>query len=189
MRVIRDHQILTVMALAVVVSLVLVTSDTSLAQERKKISWSSKPENSKVTVQHNLEIPDTAGHIIRISELRRSWPDGSGPAIEGRKVLEEINRSVTDAIAGNGKTSGYWHWRFENGDQMFGEYQLTSQAVAGAERARKTTYLGTSTTTGATGAFKGIKALGKFAGASEWDAEGKLVGTQASNEAEYWFEQ
>src|SRR2546428_11539181 len=75
--------------------------DSTFGQEKKKISWSTKPENTKISVQQALEIPDIAGHIIRIHEFRRTWPDGGAPTVEGQKVVEEISRAFADIIAGN----------------------------------------------------------------------------------------
>src|SRR5262245_5615453 len=102
----------------------LVGSAATSGHGKKKLAWSAKPENTKVTVQQVLEIPDAAGHVIRINETRRTWPDGGGPTVEGRKVVEEIVRDFADLISGNGKGWGYSAWRFENGDQTFNEWQL-----------------------------------------------------------------
>ena len=135
--------------------------DSTFGQEKKKISWSTKPENTKISVQQALEIPDIAGHIIRITEFRRTWPDGGAPTVEGQKVVEEISRAFADIIAGNGHGSGYSVWRFENGDLMFGEFQNAIQTVMNPERSRKTSFMGTYVTTGGTGRFKGIKGLGR----------------------------
>jgi hypothetical protein len=66
---------------------------------------------------------------MRITEYRRSWPDGGGPVVEGHKVVEEIARGFSDMIAGNGHGSGYSTWRFENGDLMFGQFQNSIQTV------------------------------------------------------------
>ena len=188
MRVIRGNQIPTVMALALIVGMVLLASDGSLAQEKKKVSWSTKPENTKITVQQALEIPDMASHVMRITEYRRTWPDGGGPMVEGQRVVEEIARTFADTIAGNGHGSGYSTWRFDNGDLMFGQFQNSIQTVVNPDRSRKTTFMGTYVTTGGTGRFKGIKGLGRFAGLGELDAEGKAIRSEYSAEGEYWFE-
>lgn len=119
----RRNSVSTVLNLALVTGVLVVATDSGLAQEKKKVSWSTKPENTKITVQQALEIPDTAGHVMRITEYRRTWPDGGGPVVEGHKVVEEIARVFSDMIAGNGHGSGYSTWRFENGDLMFGQFQ------------------------------------------------------------------
>jgi len=143
---------------------VFLTVATSMLNRRgphKGRDWSTKPENTKISVQQALEIPDIAGHIIRINEFRRTWPDGGAPTVEGQKVVEEISRAFADIIAGNGHGSGYSVWRFENGDLMFCEFQNAIQTVMNPERSRKTSFMGTYVTTGGTGRFKGIKGLGR----------------------------
>ena len=75
----------TVFALSLVGGLVLLAPAQSLAQEKHKLAWSARPENTKFTYQHQLEIPDTPGHFIRLSEFQRTWPDNA-PIVEGLKV-------------------------------------------------------------------------------------------------------
>jgi hypothetical protein len=188
MATIRGNRVFTVITLALVGLFILVGSYSGSAQEKKKISWSAKAENLKISVQQALEIPDIAGHVIRMTEARRTWPDGGAPTVEGQKVVEEINRSFSDSIAGNGRGWGYSQWRFESGDLMFSEWQNTIQAVANADRSRKTTFMGTYVTTGGTGRLKGIKGLGRYAGVGELDSEGKPIRNTYSAEGEYWFE-
>ena len=188
MATIRCNRVFTVTTLALVGAFILVTSYSSFAQEKKKISWTTKPENTKISVQQALEIPDIAGHIIRITEARRTWPDGGAPTVEGQKVVEEIARGHSDIIAGNGRGSGYSQWRFESGDLVFNEWQNTIQTVVNPDRTRKTTFVGTYVTTGGTGRLKGIKGLGRYAGVAELDAEGKAIRNEYSAEGEYWFE-
>jgi hypothetical protein len=162
MAIIRGDRFFTVIALALVGAFILIATHISLAQEKKKISWSAKAENTKVALQQALDIPDIAGHIIRLTEFRRTWPDGGAPTVEGLKVVEDISRGFSDSIAGNGRGSGYSQWRFENGDLMFGEWQNTLQTVANPDRSRKTTFTGTYVTTGGTGRLRGIKGLGRY---------------------------
>jgi len=65
----------TVFALSLVGGLVLLAPVQSSAQEKHKLSWSTRPENTKVTFQHTLEIPDVPSHVIRMFEVRRTWPE------------------------------------------------------------------------------------------------------------------
>jgi hypothetical protein len=188
MRTIRGNHIFTAIVLALVGGSILVATHNGFAQERKRISWSVKAENTKITVQQALEIPDIPSHLIRITEFRRTWPGGTAPTVEGQKVVEEIVRGFADSIAGNGRGWGYSLWRFESGDQMFSEYQNTIQTIVSADKSRKTTFVGTYVTTGATGKIKGIKGLGRFAGVAELDAEGKAIRNEYSAEGEYWLE-
>jgi hypothetical protein len=188
MAILRSNRLINPIGLAFIGIFILVATDSTFGQEKKKISWSTKPENTKIPVQQALEIPDMAGHIIRINEYRRTWPDGSAPTVNGQKVVEEVARGFTDIIAGNGRGSGYSTWRFESGDLMFGEFQNTIQTVVNADRSRKTTFMGTYVTTGGTGGLRGIKGLGRFAGVGELDAEGKAIRNEYVGEGEYWFE-
>jgi hypothetical protein len=178
----------TLWSLSLVGALILVTPAPGLGQERHKISWSVKAENYKYTFQHNLDIPDITGHILRMNEARVTWPDGGGPVVEGQKVVEEISRVIADYVAGNGHLQGYAVWRFENGDQLFGQSQATVQTVVTPDRSRKTTLVGTYVTTGGTGRLKGIKGLGRYSGRTEFDADGKATLAEYSAEGEYWFE-
>jgi len=177
----------TVFALSLVGGLVLLAPAQSLAQEKHKLAWSARPENTKFTYQHQLEIPDTPGHFIRLSEFQRTWPDNA-PIVEGLKVVEEVSRGVSDYIAGNGRGWGYSVWRLDNGDLMFSEWQNTTQTVVTPDRSRKTTFVGTYITTGGTGKLRGIKGLGRYTGLLELTAEGKATRNEVSAEGEYWIE-
>jgi hypothetical protein len=106
MRTIRGNHIFTAIVLALVGGSILVATHNGFAQERKRISWSVKAENTKITVQQALEIPDIPSHLIRITEFRRTWPGGTAPTVEGQKVVEEIVRGFADSIAGNGRGWG-----------------------------------------------------------------------------------
>jgi len=185
----RSSPIWTVLVLPVIASLIFVVSDSSFAQERKKIApWLSKGDNTKISGQQAFQIPNMDGHVMRIAEFRRTWPDGGGPVIEGQKVAEEITHGFVDLIAGNGHGFGYSTWRFDNGDLMFGEFQNAIQTVVNSDRTRKTTFVGTYVTTGGTGRLKGIKGLGRFSGTAELDAEGKTTRNEVNGGGEYWFE-
>ena len=186
MRNILDGQAVILLGLAIGVG--VLASGTSYGQEKHKISWSSKPENTKFTVNQRLEHPDIRGHVVALIELRRTWPDGGGPVVEGRKVVESIGWGTFDGVAGNGDNWGYSVWRFESGDLAFGQWRNTVQSVINPDRSRKATYVGTYVTTGGTGKLKGIKGVGRFSGLGEFDPEGKPTRNEYSAEGEYWFE-
>ena len=99
-----------VLALALIGGPILLAPEQSLAQEKHKLSWSVRPENTQYTVQHGLDIADTPGHVIRLAEVRRTWPENA-PMVEGLKVVEEVVRGLGDSITGNGRGWGYWFWR------------------------------------------------------------------------------
>ena len=81
----------TVLALALIGGPILLAPAQILAQEKHKLSWSVRPENTQYTVQHGLDIADTPGHVIRLAEVRRTWPENA-PMVEGLKVVEEVVR-------------------------------------------------------------------------------------------------
>jgi hypothetical protein len=170
-------------------AMTLVGSDTAVGQEKKKISWTTKPENLTVTFLHRLEIPNMPGHRISMASTRRTWPDGGGPVIEGRKPIESLSWETSDAVVGNGNAHFYTLTRYENGDQTFSEGRSVSQSVVNPDGTRKVTYVNTSVLTGGTGTLKGIKGIGRGSGTIEYDANfDKPTRVQSSNELEYWFE-
>ena len=174
--------------LGILGGVVLLTPDPSLAQDKHKIAWSTKAENTKVTVQQVFEIPDMPGHILRAMEIRRTWPDGGAPVMEGQTVVEEVTRGVRDLVAGNGRSWGYSTWHFENGDLVFYEPQTAIQTLVSPDGSQKTTFVGTYVTTGGTGKLKGVRGVGRLSGVAEIDAEGKLTRNEYSAEGEWWFE-
>lgn len=171
-----------------VAGFLFVASQSGFAQEKKKISWSVKAENSKNTFRHRFAIPDMPDHGLVLQEFRRTWPDGGGPIVEGQKVIEEIVWETSDGVAGNGFAQGYSHWRFENGDQSFGAFRGAYQSVINPDGSRKVTFAGSYVTTGGSGKLKGLKGAGKYSGLAEVNAELKLTRTEYSAEGEYWFE-
>src|SRR2546429_8846255 len=90
MATLRGNRLIILIGLALIGTFILVATDSSFAQEKKKIAWSTKPENTKIPVQQALDIPDMAGHIIRINEYRRTWPDGSAPTVNGQKSWRRL---------------------------------------------------------------------------------------------------
>ena len=176
-----------VLALSLIAGLMLLAPTQSLAQEKHKLSWSVRAENTQYTVQHGLDIADMPGHVMRLFELRRTWPENP-PMVEGFKVVEEVARGTFDGITGNGRAWGYSFWRLENGDLVFAEWQNANQSVVNSDRSRRTDYVGTYVWTGGTGKMRGIKGLGRYSGVGEFTAEGKGVRSGYSAEGEYWIE-
>jgi len=190
MKSVRGSRFVTVPAVMLLGSLMFLASGTNISfgQDRHKISWSAKPENTKYTFQHGLEIPNIQGHVLRIFEIRRTWPDGGAPTIQGAKVVEEVVWGTADVVTGNGLARGYSTWRYENGDQSFHEWENSCQAVVNPDRSRKWTCVGTYVMTAATGKLKGLKGVGRFSAQGETNAEGKSTANASSYEGEYWFE-
>src|SRR3989454_6220567 len=185
---VRGSRFVTVLAVALLGGFIVLASDTSFGQEKHKISWSAKPENTKTTFRHRLEIPDMLGHYIVMFEIRRTWPDGGGPVVEGRKVVESIGWGAFDGVAGNGLDRGYSVWRFENGDQSFGEFHDTTQSVVNPDRSRRATYVGTYVITGGPGKLKALKASQSNPGLPRSKPEGNPTATRNSQKGDNWLE-
>lgn len=173
--------------LAVAGALVLICPDVSVGQEKHKVTWSSRPENTKFTVNHALEIPDAPRHIVRMLEIRRTFPENP-PVVNGLKLVEDVAWGVYDTIAGNGRGSGYFSWRLENGDQVLGEWQDTLQTVFNPGGSRKSTFAGVARWTGGTGTVRGIKGIARYSGFSEVSAAGVITRNGVSAEADYSIE-
>src|SRR2546428_10052063 len=144
------NRVAIVLVLSLLGGLILLAPNQSLAQERHKIPWSTRPENTKVTFQHPLEIPDVPSHAIRMFELRRTWPENP-PMVTGLKVVEEIARGTADNMAGNGLSRGYSSWRDEKGGKRFARREKNHQAVGNPGGSRETTYTGTYLISGGAG--------------------------------------
>jgi hypothetical protein len=166
--------LITILILAVTGGVILSFSDGSFSQEKKKLAWSTKAENTKYIGHPLLEIADVPGHAIRSFEIRRTFPDNP-PIIEGLKVVEEIARGMSDTILGNGRAWGYSAWRFENGEIWHSEWQNAVQAFVNPDKSRKQTFVGTYVTTGGTGKFRGAKGFGRYTGATEVNADGQVT--------------
>src|SRR5262245_21875591 len=179
MRTVTRRWFATESSWILVVGLLLLCSSSSLAQEKHKVSWSARPENTKYTAQHVLEIGDVPGHILRMIEIRRTFPENA-MTIEGLKVVEDVSRGTTDLIAGNGVGSGYTTAKLENGDLMFSQWQNTVQTVVNQDGSRKTVFVGTYITTGGTGKARGVKGFGRFSGLSELNAAGMATRNEYS---------
>lgn len=175
----RRSLILTVLPIGLAV---LIIPDVA-AQERCKMTWEVPAADSKYTQQLAIDVGDVPGHQVRVLELRRVFPNDK-PNCEGLKRVEEWTRGYSDYIDRNGRAWGYEVVALENGDKIYGEWTGTSQTVVGADGSKKTTFEGTSTWTGGTGKYQGVRGI-------EWSHAvfdpGKGL-NQGKFEAEYWFE-
>ena len=180
-----SRPLIRIVVLCVAAVFVFSAVEIASSQERKKLAWSTKAENTKFVGHPILEIVDVPGHTIRSFEVRRTFPDNP-PVVEGLKVVEEIARGFNDSVQGNGRAWGYTFWRMENGDLMYSEWQNATQAVVNPDRSRKQSFVGTYVTTGGTGKLRGIKG-GRYAGVTEVNPEGQVTRNELSREGEYWI--
>jgi len=70
MATLRGNRLIILIGLAIIGTFLLVATGSTCAQETKKISWSTKPENTKISVQQVLD-PRHGGPYH--SDERRGW--------------------------------------------------------------------------------------------------------------------
>jgi hypothetical protein len=124
------------------------------AQQRTTISFNASAENSKYTQQHELDVGDMPGHVIRLFEIQRTFAQDP-PVFAGVRAKDSITRGQTDLVGTNGSVIAYTVFNMENGDKIFGRYQGTAQGTVG-ESSGKRTVVGNLLLTGGTGKLRGI---------------------------------
>jgi hypothetical protein len=125
------------------------------AQQKQQVSFKALAENSKITQQQNIEIGDVPHHIIRIFEVRRTYPNNS-PVINGLSIIEEWDRGTADNIDGNGPvTVQYTVYVTGNGDRFFVRLAEVVETTAAGEVTA--TYVGQIT--GGTGKLAAIQGI------------------------------
>ena len=63
----------------------------TFAQEKQHVSFSTPAENTKNTEKtQNLEIGDVPNHVLRVFEIRRTYPNNA-PVINGAKIVESAD--------------------------------------------------------------------------------------------------
>jgi hypothetical protein len=108
--------ILAIMALSFPIAL---PSSGAIAQEKQHLAFNTPAENSKYTEKtENLELGDVPDHILRVFEIRRTYPDNA-PIINGIKIKESWVRGTGDRTNGIGPIIQYVEFVLENGDKIF----------------------------------------------------------------------
>jgi hypothetical protein len=69
------------------------------AQEKMKYSYSGKPESSKFTQTHAIDVGDVPGHQLRVGQLQSKY-GADAPEFAGIKVVESKNTLTTDYTDG-----------------------------------------------------------------------------------------
>jgi hypothetical protein len=93
--------------------------DVAAAQEKQHLAFNTSAQNSKYTEKtENLEIGDVPDHILRVFEIRRTYPDG-GPIVNGIKLKESWVRGTGDRTDGIGPITQYVEFVMDNGDKFF----------------------------------------------------------------------
>jgi len=153
------------------------------AQETCKVNEDVSAKNTKYTEQHIFNIDDTPGHIIRIFELVRSYPDDR-PNCEGLKRTQTILHSSVDYVNGNGTLHGYATTTYENGDKIFAEVHGISQTVVNPDGSKKGSFSGVTLFTGGTGKYQRVRGLTR----EKTDFDIAAGYNQSHTEGEYWIE-
>jgi hypothetical protein len=166
-------------AVRAVAALAVVGASATFAQQKQKISYKVAPSASTYTQQHAIDVGDVPGHQIRVYEVRYTFA-AEGPAFDGVKVTEAWSRATSDYVDGTGNGSGYTVYNMQNGEKVFGRYELIAQTSVGAEGAKKTTFSTVTTLTGGTGKFRGIRGTLRTTGGTDFKA-----GPSSQTEGEY----
>ena len=172
-----------VRALGAVLFSVAFAALPARAADRCKVDETVSAKNSTYTEQHVMNIDDPPGHVIRMFESSRAYPDDK-PNCEGLKRVKALTHSMSDYVDGNGPLHGYTTIVFENGDKIFGEVHGVSQTVVGPDGSKKGTFAGILRYTGGTGKYVGVRGL--IRETIDFDiAKGY---NQARDEGDYWIE-
>jgi hypothetical protein len=109
---------LTAITLAIIAQY-LATPGAVVAQEKQHVAFNTPAANSKYTEKtENLELGDAPDHILRVFEIRRTYPNDA-PLINGMKLKESWVRGTGDRIDGIGPIIQYVEFVMENGDKIF----------------------------------------------------------------------
>lgn len=176
-----------VLSAAAMFVLLLMFADVALAQERYPIALNVEASETTYTQQLAIEVGDSAGHQVRIYEIRRRHT--STPLIfRGVKVTESWARGTSDYADYSGQTAGYGVYNLESGDRIFSRYAGTVQSVNRPDGTREYVYHGVTTFTGGTGIFRNIRGHIRdiTRGASKG---GKALSNEVTGDGEYWFEE
>ncbi len=163
--------------------LLIGMTPSAWAQTKQKISFKVPAENAKYTRALNMNVGDVPGHLIRISELHRTYPTNP-PVFDGVKVVESWTYLSGDLIDGSGSASGYVIFVLENGDKIFGRVQGATQLVANPDGTTKGNASAVTALTGGTGRFRGIRGVLRSA------AGVNIIGgvNELQTDGEYWIE-
>jgi hypothetical protein len=155
----------------------LCLGSNALAQQKQRVSFKVPAENSKYTQQLTIDVGDMPNHVVRVFEVRYTFPNNS-PLISGLKLVEQWDRGFGDRIDGSGPATIYTVYVMENGDQVFVRNIGVVQNTAG-----KLTNTVVGNITGGTGKLAGIQ--GNARSIANFNYSTGFVEPQI--EIEYWI--
>jgi hypothetical protein len=121
---------LTAITLAIIAPC-LATPNAVVAQEKQHLAFNTPAANSKYTEKtENLELGDVPDHILRVFEIRRTYPNDV-PLIAGVKLKESWVRGTGDRIDGIGPITQYVELVMENGDKIFARMDVIVESTSG----------------------------------------------------------
>jgi hypothetical protein len=167
----------TLVTAALLCLAVALPGSSVLAQQKQQVSFKVPAENSKFTQQLTIEVGDTPNHVVRVFEIRYTFPNNA-PVINGLKLVEEWDRGFGDRIDGSGPATIYTVYVMENGDKFFIRSVGVVQNTGG-----KLTNTVVGNITGGTGKFAGIQ--GSTRSLANFNYNTGFVEPQI--EIEYWI--
>jgi hypothetical protein len=111
--------------MALVCVTVALPAHIAVAQETQRLSFTVPAQDAVYTQQHIINVPDPAGHQVRVVEIHRIFPKNP-PVINGVALKELWVRAITDYVNENGRGSTYSEYVFENGDKFFAQATLVA---------------------------------------------------------------
>jgi hypothetical protein len=158
-------------------TLALLVANSAVAQQKQQVAFTVPAENSKFTQQLTIDVGDMPNHVVRVFEVRYTFPNNA-PVINGLKLVEEWDRGFGDRIDGSGPATIYTVYVMENGDRFFTRSVGVVQNTAG-----KLTNTVVGNITAGTGKLAGIQ--GNTRSVANFNYNTGFVEPQI--EIEYWI--
>ena len=168
---------LTLTTTALLCLAVALPAGNAVAQEKQRVSYKVSAENSKYTQQLNIAAEDLPNHIVRVYEVRRTFPNDA-PIINGLKLVEEWNRGTADLADGNGTGTLVSVYVMENGDKFFDRRAVVAQNPSGGFTSTHVGHI-----TGGTGKFAGMQGIVR----ASVNFDIKTSVTETQTDIEYWI--
>ncbi len=130
----------------------------SLANAQNKVSGSA--QCGKPDVQQKADVPDHAGHMLTLAQMKCTWTKPL--EVDGVQDKDGVDSAVGDVRGSMGTSHGYYIDTMANGDKTFVRWQGTDNMKDGTSEG-KWSYAG------GTGKFKGLKGGGTYKGKTAQD--------------------